>query len=86
MLASAALPAFPETPEASFAGVWRIIDAKPALWGKTFVLTKDKASLLEYALLFGDGEVLVPAPLGCKEAKFSTVIAGLGGRHGGFWK
>ena len=76
MLAVAYLPAFSETPEANFAGVWRIIDAKPAPWIKPFALTKDKAPLLEYAVLFGDGEVIGPAPLGCKPAKFSTVIAG----------
>ena len=31
--------------------------------------------MLEYAVSFGDGEVIGPSPLGCKQAKFSTVLA-----------
>jgi uncharacterized protein YecT (DUF1311 family) len=37
-------------------------------------LEKREAPLLEYALIFADGEVEGPSPLGCRHAKFATTV------------
>lgn len=60
------------TPEASFAGVWRIVGARAAPWAKPHKLEKREAPLLEYAVIFAKGEVRGPSPLGCAHAKFAT--------------
>lgn len=62
------------TPEASFAGVWRIIDARPAPWVKPHRLERRDAPYLEYALIFANGEVKGPSPLGCRHAQFGTTV------------
>jgi hypothetical protein len=56
------MPAGP-SPEAGFAGVWRIVRAKSAPWTKPRQLTRKDAPLLEYAVEFAANEVKGPAPL-----------------------
>ncbi len=62
------------SPEAGFAGVWRIIGAKAAPWAKPRDLSKEDAPLLEYAVDFADDEVKGPTPLSCKGAKYSSGV------------
>jgi len=62
------------SPEASFAGAWRVIGAKAAPWVKPHKLDKREAPLLEYAFIFTKGEVKGPLPLGCSHAKFATAV------------
>ena len=62
------------SPEAGFAGVWRIIEAKPAPWVKSRKLTRKDVPLLEFAVDFADGEVRGPAPLSCPDAKYSSGV------------
>jgi uncharacterized protein YecT (DUF1311 family) len=77
-LASPALagPMMPagETPEAGLAGVWRVIDAKPAPWVSLRRLTKRDAPLLAYAIEFAANEVKGPAPLACSGATYSSGV------------
>jgi uncharacterized protein YecT (DUF1311 family) len=61
-------------PEAGFAGVWRIIEAKVAPWTKPHRLMRKDAPLLEFAIDFARGEVKGPAPLACKDAKYSSGV------------
>jgi hypothetical protein len=56
------------SPEASFAGTWRVIAARVAPWVKPHELQKREAPLLEYAFIFANGEVKGPPPLGCRHA------------------
>ena len=67
------MPAGP-SPEAGFAGVWRIIGAKSAPWTKPRKLTRKDAPLLEYAVEFAANEVKGPAPLACQHAKYSSGV------------
>jgi len=62
------------SPEAGFAGVWRVIAAKPAPWREPHRLTRQDAPLLEYAIDFVDHEVKGPAPLSCNSAKYSSGV------------
>ncbi len=62
------------SPEAGFAGVWRIIGAKSAPWTKPRKLTRKDAPLLEYAVEFAANEVKGPAPLACQDAKYSSGV------------
>src|SRR5690348_11441161 len=62
------------SPEASVAGVWRVIAAKPAPWIKPHKLDRREAPLLEDAFVFSRGEVKGPRPLGCRHAKFATTV------------
>lgn len=71
------------SPEAGFAGVWRIIEAKPAPWAKPRSLTKSDAPLLEYAVDFKNGEVRGPAPLACTSATYSSGDMGRSEMFGG---
>jgi len=61
-------------PASSFAGTWRVIEAKAAPWVKPHQLEKHEAPLVEYALVFADGEVEGPSPLGCQHAKFAGTV------------
>jgi hypothetical protein len=61
-------------PESGQAGVWRVIDAKPAPWAPQRKLTKADAPLLEYAVEFGIGVVKGPAPLACNTARYSSGV------------
>ncbi len=65
-----AMPSGP-SPDSGLAGVWRIIGAQSAPWGKPKRLTKADAPLLEYAVDFADGAVKGPAPLGCAHALYA---------------
>ena len=40
------------SPEAGFAGTWRIIDARPAPWISCTRLSREEVPLLEFALTF----------------------------------
>ncbi len=75
------------SPEAGFAGVWRIIAAKPAAWAKTRAkprkLTSKDVPLLEFAVEFAEGEVKGPAPLSCSSAKYSSGVTYRGEAFGG---
>ena len=62
------------SPESGFAGLWRIIAVQSAPWSKPRKLTKTDAPLLEYAVAFADNEVWGPAPLACKNAKYSSGV------------
>jgi len=84
----AALPAQAQpmgpSPEAAYAGTWRIIDASPAPWIKPHTLSHDEAPLLEFALAFRDGEVLGPSPIACGHAGYkSTAVTVQEMFHGG---
>ncbi len=74
ILYTVSFPAISEPPESYLAGVWRIIEAQPDPWANPHVLTKDESPLLEYAVSFGNGEVIGPSHLGCTKAKFSTAL------------
>lgn len=64
-----------DTAEATFGGVWRIVDAKPAPWVKPHALTSKEAPLLGYQLKFDAGEVKgPPQPLACRHARYHTVV------------
>jgi uncharacterized protein YecT (DUF1311 family) len=71
------------SPEAGFAGVWRIIEAKPAPWVKPRKLTSKDVPLLEFAVDFADGEVKGPAPLSCPDVKYSSGVTYRGEAFGG---
>jgi uncharacterized protein YecT (DUF1311 family) len=60
------------SPEAGFAGVWRVIGAKSAPWATPRKLTKVGAPLLEYAVDFEDNVVKGPAPLACPHARYAS--------------
>jgi len=62
------------SPEAGLAGVWRVIDAKPAPWSRQRRLTKRDAPLLAYAIEFAANEVKGPAPLACPGATYSSGV------------
>jgi len=64
------------SPEAGFAGVWRIIAAKPAPWVKQpkLALTRKDVPLLEFVVEFAEGEVKGPPPLSCSAAKYSSGV------------
>ncbi|MGO9699234.1 MAG: lysozyme inhibitor LprI family protein [Xanthobacteraceae bacterium] len=70
-------------PEAGFAGVWRVIEAKVAPWTKPHRLTRKDAPLLEFAIDFARGEVKGPPPLACKDAKYSSGVTYQGEAFGG---
>jgi uncharacterized protein YecT (DUF1311 family) len=59
-----------QSPETGYAGAWRIVDARPAPWIKPHALSKDEAPLLEFVLVFRDGEVLGPSPIACGHAGY----------------
>jgi uncharacterized protein YecT (DUF1311 family) len=69
--AESMMPAGP-SPEAGFAGVWRVIAAKTAPWAKPRALTKADAPLIDYAVEFADAVVKGPPPLSCAAAKYSS--------------
>jgi uncharacterized protein YecT (DUF1311 family) len=71
------------SPEAGFAGVWRVIEARPAPWLKPRKLTRKDVPLLEFAVEFADGEVKGPAPLACADAKYSSGVTYRGEVFGG---
>ncbi|MGO9326571.1 MAG: lysozyme inhibitor LprI family protein [Steroidobacteraceae bacterium] len=70
-------------PDVGFAGVWRVIGARPAPWAKQRRLTGQAAPLLEFAVEFTSGEVNGPAPLTCKSAKYSSGVTYLHEAFGG---
>ena len=78
IMASAALagPMMPAgaSPEAGLAGVWRIIEARPAPWAKPRRLSKRDAPLLAHAVEFAAGAVKGPAPLVCTDATYSSGV------------
>jgi len=61
------------SPEAGFAGTWRIIDARPAPWIKPHALSREEVPLLEFALAFRDGEVMGPSPIACGHAGYKSM-------------
>jgi uncharacterized protein YecT (DUF1311 family) len=61
-------------PEAGFAGVWRVIDAKPAPWADRANEAKGSPALLAFAVKFASGEVTGPDPLACKSAQFTSGV------------
>ena len=67
--------------EAGFAGVWRIIEAKPAPSTKLrkLTLTGKDVPLLEFAVEFAEGGVKGPPPLSCSDAKSSSSVTYRGG-------
>jgi uncharacterized protein YecT (DUF1311 family) len=71
------------SPDAGFAGVWRIIAAKPAPWVRPRKLTRKDVPLLEFAVEFAEGEVKGPAPLSCSGAKYSSGVTYRGEAFGG---
>ena len=73
------------SPEAGFAGVWRIIEAKPAPWTKPrkLTLTGKDVPLLEFAVEFAEGGVKGPPPLSCSDAKYSSGVTYRGEAFGG---
>lgn len=62
------MPAGP-SPDPSFVGLWRIVEARPAPWANAPL---SAAPLLEYAVDFADRQVKGPAPLACKDARYSN--------------
>ena len=65
------MPAGP-SPDSGFAGVWRIVDARPAPWTKPRKLARADAPLLEFAVAFNEGAIKGPAPLACASAHYSS--------------
>ncbi|HXL98684.1 MAG TPA: lysozyme inhibitor LprI family protein, partial [Rhizomicrobium sp.] len=63
------------SPEAGFAGVWRVIGAQSAPWAKPRKLSRADAPLLEYAVDFVQGAVKGPAPLACPNAKYASGVS-----------
>ena len=63
------------SPESGFAGVWRVVGAKPAPWAPSIDGRKARYPLLEYAIEFADGEVKGPARVACKDATFSSGVS-----------
>ena len=61
------------TPEAGFAGTWRVIAVTPAPWEHVARAKGDK-SLLEYAVRFSDGESKGPPALACEHAKYASGV------------
>lgn len=61
------------SPEAGFAGTWRVIAATPAPWEHAATSKREK-SLLEYAVRFAEGEAKGPPALACEHAKFSSGV------------
>ncbi len=72
------MPAGP-SPEAGFAGLWRIVAAAPAPWAHG----APRTPLLEYAVAFVDGKVTGPAPLGCADARYASGVTYADGLFGG---
>ncbi len=72
-LAGSMMPAG-KSPEAGLAGIWRVIEAKPAPWAKPRRLSKRDAPLLAYAIEFAANEVKGPAPLACPGATYSSGV------------
>ena len=62
------------SPEAGFAGVWRVIGAKPAPWTHREPSSKASYPLLEYAIEFASGEVKGPDAVACKDARFASGV------------
>jgi uncharacterized protein len=86
MLVSSAASAGPmmppgPSPESSFAGVWRVIDARAAPWTKAGTLPR--APLLEYAIEFSDRQVKGIDALACKDARYSSGVTYLNEAFGG---
>lgn len=63
-----------KSPESGFAGVWRIVDAKPAPWSKA--KAPKAAPLLEYAIEIGDGSVKGADAIACADAHFTSGVSG----------
>lgn len=61
------------TPESGFAGVWRIVEAKPAPWSAAKPAAI-KAPLLEYAVEFAEGSVKGADAIACKDARFTSGV------------
>jgi uncharacterized protein len=76
LLASARAAAQPmgPSPEASFAGVWRVVDARPAPWTTPRPLSATEVPLLEWAVAFRDGVTLGPASLSCRHATYGSTM------------
>ena len=83
--AAAAGPMMPPgpSPESSLAGVWRVIEAKPAPWAKPHALSKAEAPLLESGIDFAEGAVKGPPPIACASAKYSSGVTYLDEAFGG---
>jgi len=62
------------SPEAGFAGIWRVVDARPAPWAPPRRLGRNEAPLLEYAIDFAAHEVKGPEPLSCAGATYATGV------------
>src|SRR3954453_10973950 len=82
VLAILALPASAQfmkpgtSPEAGFAGTWRVIAATPAPWERA-ASAKGGTPLLEYAVKFSDGEAKGPPALACAQAKYASGVTAL---------
>jgi uncharacterized protein YecT (DUF1311 family) len=76
VIALAALPASAQfmkpgaSPEAGFAGTWRVVTAAPVPWEHA----KSEKSLLEYAVKFSEGDAKGPPALACEHAKFTSGV------------
>jgi uncharacterized protein YecT (DUF1311 family) len=65
------------SPESGFAGVWRIVGAKPAPWASTKPKAANAAPLLEYAIEIAEGSVKGPDAIACADARFSSGASAL---------
>ena len=63
-------------PESGFAGVWRIVAAKPAPWAKP--KAGSTTPLLEYAIEIAEGSVKGPEAIACADARFSSGVSAPG--------
>lgn len=63
------------SPESGFAGIWRVVEAKPAPWAVSQPRVGKAAPLLEYAIEIGDGSVKGAAALACANASFSSGVS-----------
>ncbi|MET0230984.1 MAG: hypothetical protein ABW186_08655, partial [Rhodanobacteraceae bacterium] len=63
------------SPESGFAGVWRIVGAKPAPWAASGSRAATATPLLEYAIEIAEGEVKGPAAIACGDAHFSSGVS-----------
>jgi len=63
------------SPEAGFAGIWRIVDAKPAPWATAKSKAGKATPLLEYAIEIADGSVKGTPAIACADARFSSGVS-----------